>query len=232
MTRVALLRYPGTWSERDFQHAFSLVPEIETEILWHEDADLRGFDAAVVPGGFTYGDYLRAGAIAQFAPAMEAVARHAAGGGAVLGICNGFQVLCESGLLPGALLTNESLLFVCRQVDLVVESADTAFTGECRVGDRISIPVKHQSGRYFAPDPELDALEERGGVVLRYAPGHNPNGSVRDIAGIANERGNVVGLMPHPEHAVDVLTGSDDGLRLFDSAAVFAAGREPTALSA
>jgi phosphoribosylformylglycinamidine synthase len=117
-------------------------------------------------------------------------------------------------------------------VDLVVESADTAFTGECRVGDRISIPVKHQSGRYFAPDSELDALEERGGVVLRYAPGHNPNGSVRDIAGIANERGNVVGLMPHPEHAVDVLTGSDDGLRLFDSAAVFAAGREPTALSA
>jgi phosphoribosylformylglycinamidine synthase len=163
---------------------------------------------------------------------MEAVARHAEGGGAVLGICNGFQVLCESGLLPGALLTNESLLFVCRQVDLVVESADTAFTGECRVGDRISIPVKHQSGRYFAPDSELDALEERGGVVLRYAPGHNPNGSVRDIAGIANERGNVVGLMPHPEHAVDVLTGSDDGLRLFDSAAVFAAGREPTALSA
>jgi len=200
--------------------------------VWHEERDLDGIDVVVVPGGFSYGDYLRAGAIAQFAPAMEAVARHAEGGGAVLGICNGFQVLCESGLLPGALLTNESLLFVCRQVDLVVESADTAFTGECRVGDRISIPVKHQSGRYFAPDSELDALEERGGVVLRYAPGHNPNGSVRDIAGIANERGNVVGLMPHPEHAVDVLTGSDDGLRLFDSAAVFAAGREPTALSA
>jgi phosphoribosylformylglycinamidine synthase len=228
--RFGVLQFPGSCDDRDAVDACSRIGE--ARLVWHEEHDLDGIDVVVVPGGFSYGDYLRAGAIAQFAPAMEAVARHAEGGGAVLGICNGFQVLCESGLLPGALLTNESLLFVCRQVDLVVESADTAFTGECRVGDRISIPVKHQSGRYLAPDSELDALEERGGVVLRYAPGHNPNGSVRDIAGIANERGNVVGLMPHPEHAVDVLTGSDDGLRLFDSAAVFAAGREPTALSA
>jgi phosphoribosylformylglycinamidine synthase subunit PurQ / glutaminase len=228
--RFGVLQFPGSCDDRDAVDACSRIGE--ARLVWHEERDLDGIDVVVVPGGFSYGDYLRAGAIAQFAPAMEAVARHAEGGGAVLGICNGFQVLCESGLLPGALLTNESLLFVCRQVDLVVESADTAFTGKCRVGDRISIPVKHQSGRYFAPDSELDALEERGGVVLRYAPGHNPNGSVRDIAGIANERGNVVGLMPHPEHAVDVLTGSDDGLRLFDSAAVFAAGREPTALSA
>ena len=228
--RFGVLQFPGSCDDRDAVDACSRIGE--ARLVWHEERDLDGIDVVVVPGGFSYGDYLRAGAIAQFAPAMEAVARHAEGGGAVLGICNGFQVLCESGLLPGALLTNESLLFVCRQVDLVVESADTAFTGECRVGDRISIPVKHQSGRYFAPDSELDALEERGGVVLRYAPGHNPNGSVRDIAGIANERGNVVGLMPHPEHAVDVLTGSDDGLRLFDSAAAFVAGREPTALSA
>jgi phosphoribosylformylglycinamidine synthase subunit PurQ / glutaminase len=228
--RFGVLQFPGSCDDRDAVDACSRIGE--ARLVWHEERDLDGIDVVVVPGGFSYGDYLRAGAIAQFAPAMEAVARHSDGGGAVLGICNGFQVLCESGLLPGALLTNESLLFVCRQVDLVVESADTAFTGECRVGDRISIPVKHQSGRYFAPDSELDALEERGGVVLRYAPGHNPNGSVRDIAGIANERGNVVGLMPHPEHAVDVLTGSDDGLRLFDSAAAFAAGREPTALSA
>ena len=228
--RFGVLQFPGSCDDRDAVDACSRIGE--ARLVWHEERDLDGIDVVVVPGGFSYGDYLRAGAIAQFAPAMEAVARHAEGGGAVLGICNGFQVLCESGLLPGALLTNESLLFVCRQVDLVVESADTAFTGECRVGDRISIPVKHQSGRYFAPDSELDALEERGGVVLRYAPGHNPNGSVRDIAGVANERGNVVGLMPHPEHAVDVLTGSDDGLRLFESAAVFAAGREPTALSA
>ena len=228
--RFGVLQFPGSCDDRDAVDACSRIGE--ARLVWHEERDLDRIDVVVVPGGFSYGDYLRAGAIAQFAPAMEAVARHADGGGAVLGICNGFQVLCESGLLPGALLTNESLLFVCRQVDLVVESADTAFTGECRVGDRISIPVKHQSGRYFAPDSELDALEERGGVVLRYAPGHNPNGSVRDIAGVANERGNVVGLMPHPEHAVDVLTGSDDGLRLFDSAAAFVAGREPTALSA
>jgi phosphoribosylformylglycinamidine synthase I len=228
--RFGVLQFPGSCDDRDAVDACSRIGE--ARLVWHEERDLDEIDVVVVPGGFSYGDYLRAGAIARFAPAMEAVARHAEGGGAVLGICNGFQVLCESGILPGALLTNESLLFVCRQVDLVVESADTAFTGECRVGDRISIPVKHQSGRYFAPDSELDALEERGGVVLRYAPGHNPNGSVRDIAGVANERGNVVGLMPHPEHAVDVLTGSDDGLRLFESAAVFAAGREPTALSA
>ena len=228
--RFGVLQFPGSCDDRDAVDACSRIGE--ARLVWHEERDLDGIDVVVVPGGFSYGDYLRAGAIARFAPAMEAVARHAEAGGAVLGICNGLQVLCESGLLPGALLTNESLLFVCRQVDLVVESADTAFTGECRVGDKLSIPVKHQSGRYFAPDSELDALEERGGVVLRYAPGHNPNGSVRDIAGIANERGNVVGLMPHPEHAVDVLTGSDDGLRLFDSAAAFAAGREPTALSA
>ena len=228
--RFGVLQFPGSCDDRDAVEACSRIGE--ARLVWHEERDLDGIDVVVVPGGFSYGDYLRAGAIARFAPAMEAVARHAEAGGAVLGICNGFQVLCESGLLPGALLTNESLLFVCRQVDLLVESADTAFTGECRVGDRLSIPVKHQSGRYFAPDSELDALEERGGVVLRYAPGHNPNGSVRDIAGVANERGNVVGLMPHPEHSVEALTGSEDGLRLFESAFAFAAGREPTALSA
>jgi len=228
--RFGVLQFPGSCDDRDAVEACARIGE--ARLVWHEERDLDGIDVVVVPGGFSYGDYLRAGAIARFAPAMEAVARHAEAGGAVLGICNGFQVLCESGLLPGALLANESLLFVCRQVDLVVESADTAFTGECRVGDRLSIPVKHQSGRYFAPDSELDALEQRGGVVLRYAPGHNPNGSVRDVAGVANERGNVVGLMPHPEHAVDALTGSEDGLRLFESAAAFAAGRESTALSA
>jgi phosphoribosylformylglycinamidine synthase I len=228
--RFGVLQFPGSCDDRDALDACSRIGE--ARLVWHEERDLDGIDVVVVPGGFSYGDYLRAGAIARFAPAMEAVARHAEAGGAVLGICNGFQVLCESGLLPGALLTNESLLFVCRQVDLVVESAETAFTRECRVGDRLSIPVKHQSGRYFAPDSELDALEERGGVVLRYAPGHNPNGSVRDIAGVVNERGNVVGLMPHPEHAVDALTGSEDGLRLFESAAAFVGGREPTALTA
>ncbi len=228
--RFGILQFPGSCDDRDAVAACSRIAE--ARLVWHEEHDLDGVDVVVVPGGFSYGDYLRAGAIARFAPAMEAVARHAEAGGAVLGICNGFQVLCESGLLPGALLTNDSLRFVCRQIDLVVESSDTAFTRECRVGDRLSIPVKHQSGRFFAPPSELDALEERGGVILRYAPGHNPNGSARDIAGVASERGNVVGLMPHPEHAVDALTGSEDGLRLFESAAAFAAGREAAALSA
>jgi phosphoribosylformylglycinamidine synthase len=163
---------------------------------------------------------------------MEAVADHADAGGAVLGICNGFQVLCEAGLLPGALLPNDSLRFVCRQVDVVVESAETPFTGGIRPGQRLSIPVKHESGRYFAPDVELEALEARGGVVLRYAPGHNPNGSVREIAGVVNERGNVMGLMPHPEHAVDPLTGSEDGLAIFRSLAGSASNPEPAPLSA
>jgi phosphoribosylformylglycinamidine synthase subunit PurQ / glutaminase len=228
--RFGVLQFPGSCDDRDALVACRLIGD--ARLVWHEERELGGIDVVVVPGGFSYGDYLRAGAIARFAPVMDAVARHAAGGGPVLGICNGFQVLCESGLLPGALLANESLRFVCRQVELVVEGSGTAFTGECRPGDRLSIPVKHQSGRYFAPPAELDALEARGGVVLRYASGHNPNGSERDIAGVANEGGNVVGLMPHPEHAVDALTGSEDGLRLFASAAAYVAGREAAAVTA
>ena len=228
--RFGVLQFPGSCDDRDALSACQRVGE--ARMVWHEESDLDGIDVVVVPGGFSYGDYLRAGAIARFAPAMQAVTRHAEAGGAVLGICNGFQVLCESGLLPGALLTNDSLRFVCRQVDLVVESSDTAFTRECKPGDRLSIPVKHQTGRYFAPPEDLDELEARGGVVLRYAPGHNPNGSARDIAGIANERGNVVGLMPHPEHAVDLLCGSEDGLRLFESAAAPASEHAPQAVTA
>jgi phosphoribosylformylglycinamidine synthase subunit PurQ / glutaminase len=224
--RFGVLQFPGSCDDRDALAACRRVGD--ARMVWHEEADLDGVDVVVVPGGFSYGDYLRAGAIARFAPAMQAVARHAEAGGPVLGICNGFQVLCESRLLPGALLTNESLRFTCRQVALVVESTDSAFTHGLSQGDPLSIPVKHQTGRYFAPAEDLDRLEARGGVVLRYAPGHNPNGSARDIAGIANERGNVVGLMPHPEHAVDPLTGSDDGLRLFESAVAYVAGaREP-----
>ena len=179
----------------------------------------------IVPGGFSYGDYLRPGALARFSPVMEAVAAFARDGGPVLGICNGFQVLCEARLLPGALLPNQGLRFLSRQVELVVENAATAFTRTCARGERLSMPAKHGEGRYYAPDDELDRLEAEGRVAFRYAPAQNPNGSLRDIAGVTNEAGNVVGLMPHPEHAVDPLLGSTDGGRLFESAAA----REPVA---
>jgi phosphoribosylformylglycinamidine synthase subunit PurQ / glutaminase len=228
--RFGVIQFPGSCDDRDALSACSRIGD--ARMVWHDERDLDGIDVVVVPGGFSYGDYLRAGAIARFAPAMQAVARHARDGGPVLGICNGFQVLCESGLLPGALLANESLRFTCRQVDVVVQTAGSAFTRNCEPQDVLSIPVKHQTGRYFAPPSDLDALEDRGGVVLRYAPGNNPNGSVRDIAGIANERGNVVGLMPHPEHAVDRLRGSEDGLRLFESAAAYVAASAPEPVTA
>jgi phosphoribosylformylglycinamidine synthase subunit PurQ / glutaminase len=215
MTVFGVIQFPGSCDERDALRACELAGE--GRLLWHEETDLSGIDAVVVPGGFSYGDYLRAGAIARFAPVMEAVAGFAAAGGPVLGICNGFQVLCEAGLLPGALLPNEGLRFVCRQVELEVVSDATPFTRECSPGDRLSIPIKHTTGRYFAPADQLNRLEAAGQVALRYAPGQNPNGSLRDIAGVTNEGGNVLGLMPHPEHAVDPLTGSSDGLRVFAS---------------
>ena len=210
---IGVLQFPGSCDERDALAAVQRVGE--GRLVWHEETDLSDLDGVVIPGGFSYGDYLRAGAIARFAPAMEAVARFAADGGPVLGICNGFQVLCEARLLPGALLPNEGLGFICRQVGLVAESFGGPFGSELRGGERLSIPVKHMSGRYFAPDDELDRMEAAGRIAFRYAPGENPNGSVRDIAGVTNEGGNVLGLMPHPEHAVDPLTGSEDGLVLF-----------------
>jgi phosphoribosylformylglycinamidine synthase I len=216
-----VVQFPGSCDERDALAACGLTGE--ARLLWHGDDDLDDVDAVVVPGGFSYGDYLRAGAIARFSPVMEALAEFAERGGPVLGICNGFQVLCEAGLLPGALLVNERIRFVCRQVELVVEGNRSPFTAGLQEGERLSIPVKHQEGRYFAPDEMLDELEARDQVALRYAPGHNPNGSARDIAAVTNEAGNVLGLMPHPEHAVDELTGSVDGLRLFESAATAAA---------
>jgi phosphoribosylformylglycinamidine synthase I len=203
--KFGVVRFPGSCDDIDAQLAAARVGE--AELLWHSDSDLRGVDAVIVPGGFSYGDYLRAGAIARFAPVMESVAEFAHEGGLVLGICNGFQVLCEAGLLPGALLPNASLRFVFRQVALDVVDPDTGFTGACP--PRLSIPVKHTTGRYFSPEPVH--------VVLRYAAGENPNGSQDDIAGVCNEAGNVFGLMPHPEHAVDPLTGSTDGLRIFES---------------
>jgi phosphoribosylformylglycinamidine synthase I len=219
--RFGVLQFPGSCDERDAVAACERVGD--AELIWHESDDLDGIDAVVVPGGFSYGDYLRAGAIARFAPAMEAVGRFAEAGGPVLGICNGFQVLCEAGLLPGALLPNEGLRFICRQVELEVVNAATSATSECAVGDRLSIPVKHMSGRWFAPPELLAELERDDRIVFRYASGQNPNGSVADVAGVCNKGGNVVGLMPHPEHAVDPLTGSDDGLALFASLAQRAA---------
>jgi phosphoribosylformylglycinamidine synthase subunit PurQ / glutaminase len=217
MTKFGIVVFPGSCDDRDAWEA--VAREWDAEYLWHHERDLKGVDAVIVPGGFSYGDYLRAGAIARFAPVMEEVIEFAREGGPVLGICNGFQVLCEAHLLPGALLANESLTFVCHQVEVAVENTATAFTTACAKGDRLSIPVKHSIGRFFAPVRELDEIEANGSVVLRYAPGQNPNGSLRDIAGVTNEQGNVVGLMPHPEHAVDALTGTTDGLELFRSVA-------------
>jgi len=201
-----VIQFPGSCDERDALQACGLLGE--ARMIWHEERDLGGVEAVVVPGGFSYGDYLRAGAIARFSPAMEAVAELAASGGPVLGICNGFQVLCEAGLLPGALLLNENLRFVHRQVELIGDG-----------GERLSIPVKHGEGRFWAPEQMLDEIEAGGQVAYRYAEGQNPNGSSRDIAGVRNEAGNVLGLMPHPEHAVDELTGSTDGLRVFEGLA-------------
>ena len=219
--KFGVVRFPGSCDDVDALRAAERVGE--AVILWHRDRDLQGVDAVIVPGGFSYGDYLRAGALARFSPIMQEVERFAAHGGLVLGICNGFQVLCEAGLLPGALLPNTSLRFVCRQVELEVVNADTPWTRACARGERLSLPAKHQTGRFWAPDPVLDELEAAGQVVLRYANGNAFNGAARDIAGVANRTGNVVGLMPHPEHAVDPLTGSADGLQLFASAALVAA---------
>lgn len=209
-----VLQFPGSCDERDALNACRLAGG-EARLIWHGDEDLGGVDAIVVPGGFSYGDYLRAGSIARFSPAMEAVARFAAAGGPVIGICNGFQVLCESGLLPGALLPNDSTRFTCHQGELVVGEADSPWTSALEEGQTISIPVKHQSGRFFAPPDLLEEIVSSGQVAFRYAPGTNPNGSLDDIAGIVNRAGNVLGLMPHPEHAVDPLTGSVDGLGIF-----------------
>ena len=208
-----VIQFPGSCDERDALHACSLTGE--ARLIWHEERDLTGVDAVIVPGGFSYGDYLRAGALARFSPAMEAVAEFAAAGGPVLGICNGFQVLCEAHLLPGALLPNAEMRFVCRQVELAAAGADSPFLAGIQPGERLTIPIKHQSGRFYAPPDELDRLEANGQVAFRYSADHNLNGSVGDIAGVVNETGNVLGLMPHPEHAVDELTGSTDGLRIF-----------------
>ncbi|MEV6274196.1 phosphoribosylformylglycinamidine synthase subunit PurQ [Nocardia sp. NPDC051832] len=212
--RIGVITFPGTLDDVDAARAVTRSGA-EAVSLWHADADLKGVDAVIVPGGFSYGDYLRCGAIARFAPVMGKVVEGAKAGMPVLGICNGFQVLCEAGLLPGALTRNEGLHFICRDEWLQVESVDTAWTARYEPGAQILIPLKSGEGRYQASTQVLDELEGEGRVVFRYA-GENPNGSQRGIAGIASANGRVVGLMPHPEHATEPLTGpSDDGMGMF-----------------
>jgi phosphoribosylformylglycinamidine synthase subunit PurQ / glutaminase len=214
--KIGVITFPGTLDDADAARAVRYAGA-EPVALWHGDADLRGVEVVVVHGGFSYGDYLRAGAIARFAPVMSPVVEAARGGMPVLGICNGFQILCEAGLLPGALLRNAGLHFVCRDQTLRVERTSTAWTGGYAEAEEIVIPVKNMDGRYAAAKSTVDELEGEGRVVFRYVGG-NPNGSLDDIAGICSADGRIVGLMPHPEHAIDPLTGpTDDGLRMFTS---------------
>ncbi len=214
--RIGVVTFPGSLDDRDAQRAIRLAGA-DAVALWHGDSDLSGVDAVVLPGGFSYGDYLRCGAIARFSPVMESVIVAANGGMPVLGICNGFQILCESHLLPGALIRNDVRKFVCRDQWLRIENASTLWTSEYEPNQEILVPLKNGEGGFVADDATLDLLEREGRVVARYLH-DNPNGSYRDIAGITNERGNVVGLMPHPEHAVEPLTGpTTDGLVFFTS---------------
>jgi phosphoribosylformylglycinamidine synthase I len=221
--RVGVVTFPGSLDDRDALRAIELMGG-DAVPIWHADNDLRGVDAVILPGGFSYGDYLRCGAIARFAPVMEEVGRFAETGGTVLGICNGFQILCESGLLPGALIRNRSLRFVCREVWLRVETSLTPVTADLTPGETIQMPVKHGEGQYVATRAQLAEIEDGGLVVFRYTSragivedAHNPNGATNAIAGVRNVAGNVVGLMPHPEHAVDPDVGPTGGQPLFAS---------------
>jgi phosphoribosylformylglycinamidine synthase len=212
--RIGVVRFPGSNDDRDALWALAAL-DAEAIAVWHAERELPDLDAVVLPGGFSYGDYLRCGAIARFSPAMAAVAEFAAEGGLVLGICNGFQILCEAGLLPGVLRRNNSLSFVCRDVRLRVERVDTPFTARCEPRQELVIPVKHGEGCWYADDELYAELESHGQIVLRYL--EPVNGSVYDVAGVVNQDGNVFGLMPHPEHAVDPLLGSADGALLLAS---------------
>jgi len=218
--RVAVLVFPGTWSDRDFAHVAGLIGW-DARLVWHTETDLGDADAVVLPGGFAHGDHLRTGAIARFSPVMQAVEAFAEAGGAVLGSCNGFQILTEAGILPGVLLRNDHLEFRCDWQPLRVERAAGPWLAELLPGETIRLPISHGEGRYYADGPVIDELEATGRVVLRYAeengtvtPDANPNGSLRSIAGIVNERGNVLGLMPHPERAAEAEVGGTDGLRI------------------
>ena len=222
--KFGIVTFPGSNCDYDAYHAVTEVLGEEAVYLWHKDHDLQSSDVIILPGGFSYGDYLRAGAIARFSPIMQEVVGHAKGGGPVIGICNGFQIACEAGLLPGALMRNSQLQFVSAQVRIRVESSDTLFTNLYEKGEVLRVPVAHGEGRYVAPAEVLDSLENDGRVIFRYADARgnisadaNPNGSERNIAGIISEGGNVLGMMPHPERACSALVGSSDGARLFES---------------
>jgi phosphoribosylformylglycinamidine synthase I len=222
----AVVRFPGSLDEDDALYALREVLGQDASALWHKNESLGNAECIVLPGGFSYGDYLRCGAIARFSPIMKSIAGFAADGGLVLGICNGFQILCEAHLLPGALTRNRSLSFICDTATVRVENHHTPFTCLMQHGDLLRLPIKHGEGCYVAPEPELRQMEERGQVLLRYvdsnanqSEGTNPNGSMNSIAGVANERFNVFGLMPHPEHAVESMLGGDDGLKIFRSIA-------------
>jgi phosphoribosylformylglycinamidine synthase len=222
--KFAVLVFPGTWSERDCQYVLAHELGQQADLVWHRESTLDGYDAVVIPGGFSYGDHLRTGAIARFSPVMEAVVRHADAGKPVIGICNGFQILCESHLLPGALMRNDSLQFRCMPTYLRIENADTLFTRAGHAGQVIEVPISHGEGNYYADPETIARLEAERRVVFRYATpagevtaAANPNGSVHNIAGIINERGNVLGMMPHPERTGEALLGSTDGLLVFRS---------------
>jgi phosphoribosylformylglycinamidine synthase I len=222
--RWGVVRFPGSLDDGDALYALREVLGQDAAMLWHKQESLGDADCVVLPGGFSYGDYLRCGAIARFSPIMKSVARFAADGGLVIGICNGFQILCEAHLLPGALMRNRSLSFICDFVNVRIDNAHTPFTRTARAGEILRLPIKHGEGCYVAPPEDLAQMEERGQVVLRYVDSAgaetdaaNPNGSARSIAGVANDRFNVFGLMPHPEHAVEKMLGGDDGLKIFQS---------------
>ena len=223
--RFAVLVFPGTWSDHDWHHVLKNVLRQDADLIWHRESDLSRYDAIVLPGGFSYGDYLRCGAIARFSPVMDAVRREAERGKLVIGSCNGFQILCEAGLLPGTLLRNECLQFRCQFTHVVVEQTETAFTRGLRRGQVLKMPISHGEGRYHVDAQTLQKLQERSQIVFRYATetgevtaGANPNGSLWNIAGVCNEDGSIVGLMPHPERAAEAsVGGSTDGLQLFHS---------------
>jgi phosphoribosylformylglycinamidine synthase len=222
--KFAVIVFPGTWSDHDCHYALTHVMDQEADLVWHRESDLSAYDAIVLPGGFSYGDYLRCGAIARFSPVMDAVKREAERGKLVIGICNGFQVLCEAGLLPGVLMRNDSTQFRCEEIHLRVETADTPFTSDCARGDVLMVPISHGEGNYFADAETLARLNAEDRVVFRYCTPAgettreaNPNGSIENIAGIVNERRNVLGMMPHPERACEALLGGTDGIAIWRS---------------